>query len=166
MSLFVDIYWGALQPRVGLAYSPDSKTVIRAGSGLFFDRYNMTFFFVPGNQKTVPGYLEDKFVLPMVHKKAASGGWQVNLVAPIASLSQVADAAKDIILTGQYQPYYASGPCPPACSVGAGGMDRHENKLPYAVQASLQIDRKITQRINHERCIRVDIMRKIPKAFI
>jgi hypothetical protein len=141
----VDMYWGALQPRVGLAYSPDSKTVIRAGSGLFFDRYNMTFFFVPGNQKTVPGYLEDKFVLPMVHKKAASGGWQVNLVAPIASLSQVADAAKDIILTGEYQPYYASGPCPPACGVGAGGMDRHENKLPYAVQASLQIDREIVE---------------------
>jgi hypothetical protein len=141
----INSYWGAFQPRVGLAYSPDGKTVIRAGSGLFFDRYNMTFFFVPGDQKTVPGYLEDNFVLPMVHDKAASGGWQVNLVSPVPFPSAPSEAAKDIILTGEYQPYYASGPCPPACGVGAGGMDRDENKLPYAVQASLQIDREITQ---------------------
>ena len=31
----------ALQPRVGLAWSPDRKTVIRAGYGLFTDRNNM-----------------------------------------------------------------------------------------------------------------------------
>ncbi len=141
----VDMYWGAFQPRVGFAYSPDRKTVIRAGSGLFFDRYNMTFFFVPGNQKTIPGYLEDNFDLPMVHKNAANGGWQLNLVVPVTGLDQVAAAAKDIILTGEYPPYYASGPCPPACGVGAGGMDRDENKLPYAVQASLQIDREIAE---------------------
>jgi hypothetical protein len=142
----VDSYYGAIQPRVGLAYSPDNKTVIRAGSGLFFDRNNMTFFFVPGNQKTVPGYIEDKFVLPMVHDGAESGGWQVNMVAATpADFSQVAVAAKDIITTGQYQPYYASGACPPACGVGAGGMDRDENKLPYAVQASIEIDREITK---------------------
>ncbi|MBN2318902.1 MAG: TonB-dependent receptor [Acidobacteria bacterium] len=137
----IDMYWGAIQPRGGIAYAPDNKTVIRAGSGLFFDRYNMTFFFVPGNQKTVPGYLEDRFVLPMVHDKAADGGWQVNLVGGPTT----ADAAKDIILTGQYQPYYASGPCPPACGVGAGGMDRDENKMPFAAQASLQIDRQVTR---------------------
>jgi hypothetical protein len=100
----------------------------------------MTFFFVPGNQKTVPGYLEDKFVLPMVHKGAENGGWQVNLVA---NPFEVAAAAKNIVLTGEYEPYYASGPCPPACGVGAGGMDHHENKLPYAIQASLEIDREI-----------------------
>jgi hypothetical protein len=141
----IDSYYGAFQPRVGLAYSPDSKTVIRAGSGLFFDRNNMTFFFVPGNQKTVPGYLEDKFMLPMVHKGAETGGWQVNMVIPIVSLSQVADAAKKIITTGEYEPYYASGPCPPACGVGAGGMDHHESKLPYAVQASLEIDREVAK---------------------
>jgi outer membrane receptor for ferrienterochelin and colicin len=141
----IESYYGAIQPRIGLAYSPDRKTVIRAGSGLFFDRNNMTFFFVPGNQKTVPGYLEDKFKLPMVNKQAANGGWQLSMVLPIASLSQVADAAKKIITTGQYEPYYASGPCPPACGVGAGGMDRHQNKLPYAVQASLEIDREITK---------------------
>jgi hypothetical protein len=136
----IDSYYGGIQPRIGFAYSPNSKTVIRAGSGLFFDRNNMTFFFVPGDQKTVPGYLEDKFVLPMVHKGAENGGWQVNLVA---NPFEVAGAAKNIVLTGEYQPYYASGPCPPACGVGAGGMDHHENKLPYAIQASLEIDREV-----------------------
>ncbi|MGB2890397.1 MAG: TonB-dependent receptor [Candidatus Acidiferrales bacterium] len=44
------------QPRVGFAYSPDSKTVIRAGFGMFFDRQNLTFFFVPNTQKVVAGY--------------------------------------------------------------------------------------------------------------
>jgi hypothetical protein len=141
----IESYYGAIQPRIGFAYSPDKKTVIRTGSRLFFDRNNMTCFYVPGNQKTVPGYLEDKFQLPMVNKGAANGGWQLSMVIPTVSLSQVADAAKKIITTGQYEPYYASGPCPPACGVGAGGMDRYQNKLPYAVQASLEIDREITK---------------------
>jgi hypothetical protein len=30
-------------PRIGIAYSPNSKTVIRAGGGIFFDRYNLSF---------------------------------------------------------------------------------------------------------------------------
>jgi hypothetical protein len=149
-------YYGALQPRIGFAYSPDNKTVIRTGAGLFFDRYNMTFFFVPGNQKTVPefmtGYPLEKgvtsFKLPMVHKGAENGGWQVNLVAG----PPVADAAKSIVLTGQYQPYLASGRCIPAqgqfaCGVGAGGMDHVGNKLPYAIQASLEIDRQVTKNL-------------------
>ena len=41
---------------MGFAYSPDAKTVIRAGFGIFFDRNNLTFFFTTGNQKTLPGY--------------------------------------------------------------------------------------------------------------
>ncbi|HKV05008.1 MAG TPA: TonB-dependent receptor [Candidatus Acidoferrales bacterium] len=44
------------QPRLGLAWSPDSKTVVRAGFGMFFDRQNLTFFFVPNTQKVVAGY--------------------------------------------------------------------------------------------------------------
>jgi len=145
LSDHVQPFYHAFQPRVGLAWSPDSKTVIRAGSGLFFDRYNMTFFFIPGNQKTIPGYLEDKFKLPMVHAGAENGGWQLNMVVPLASLDQVAAAAKKIITTGMYDPYYASGPCPPACGVGAGGMDHTGNRPPYSVQASLEIDREVAK---------------------
>ena len=30
---------------------------VRAGFGMFYDRYDMTFFFVPNTQKVVAGYL-------------------------------------------------------------------------------------------------------------
>jgi hypothetical protein len=36
---------------MGLAWSPDSKTVVRAGYGIFNDKYNLTFFFVPSQQR-------------------------------------------------------------------------------------------------------------------
>jgi hypothetical protein len=48
--------YNGFQPRIGIAYSPDAKTVIRAGFGMFFDRQNLTFFFVPNTQKIVAGY--------------------------------------------------------------------------------------------------------------
>jgi Carboxypeptidase regulatory-like domain/TonB dependent receptor len=80
-------------PRVGFAYSPDSKTVIRAGFGMFFDRNNMTFYFVTGNQKVIPGYLcnppsadpacaangfTSGVFASQVQTGAAGGGWQLN----------------------------------------------------------------------------------------
>ncbi len=45
------------QPRIGFAYSPDPKTVIRAGFGLFDDRYNLSFLFITQPQRpvTIPG---------------------------------------------------------------------------------------------------------------
>jgi hypothetical protein len=139
----IDSYYHAFQPRVGLAYSPDSKTVIRAGAGLFFDRNNMTFFFITGNQKTIPGYLTG-FNLPMVRNGAENGGWQLNQVVALSFAPEAAaDQARDILLTGLYPPEFISGDCPPSCGVGAGGMDRHNSKLPYAEQASLEIDRQL-----------------------
>jgi hypothetical protein len=56
LASYVNPDYNGWQPRVGLAYSPDSKTVIRAGFGMFFDRQNLTFFFVPNTQKVVAGY--------------------------------------------------------------------------------------------------------------
>jgi outer membrane receptor protein involved in Fe transport len=161
LSAQIDSYYKAFQPRVGLAYSPDNKTVIRAGFGLFDDRNNMTFFFITGNQKTVPGFLPG-ITLPMVRKGAESGGWQLNLVnaaaflpAPLDTqcagiplgggfcLGAAATAAQSILTTGTYPDEFLTGPCPPACTAGAGGMDRHRSKVPYAEQASVEIDREI-----------------------
>jgi len=159
----IDSYWGAIQPRVGLAYSPDNKTVIRSGFGMFYDRNNMTFFFITGNQKTVPGFLPG-ITLPMVRKGADTGGWQLNAVnvasflpggvtctpgltlpppAPPLCLDAPAVVAQSILTNGTYPIENITGICPPACTAGAGGMDRHRSKLPYAEQASLEIDREI-----------------------
>ncbi len=171
LSRQIDSYWGAIQPRVGLAYSPDTKTVIRAGFGTFFDRNNMTFFFITGNQKTVPGFIPG-ITLPQIRTGAETGGWQLNLVNAAAFLPQsligqcagidlggdfclgaAATAAQSILNTGLYPQQSLTGFCDPNgliegtpefnCTVGGGGMDRHHSKLPYAEQASFEIDREI-----------------------
>jgi outer membrane receptor protein involved in Fe transport len=154
-------YYKAFQPRVGFAYSPDNKTVIRAGFGIFFDRENMTFFFITGDQKTEPGFIPG-INLPMIRAGAATGGWELNLVnsaafvpAPVGCggvnagggfcLGAAASVAKSIITTGLYPEEFITGPCPPACTGGAGGLDRNNNKPPYAEQASLEIDREVAK---------------------
>jgi hypothetical protein len=163
-------YYGAVQPRVGFAYSPDGKTVIRAGFGLFDDRNNMTFFFITGNQKTILGNSDPNqnflpgITLPMIRKGAETGGWQLNAVnlasflpggvacstgltlappAPPLCLDAPAVTAASILTTGLYPTENIVGSCPPACTAGAGGMDRNHSKLPYAEQASLEIDRQL-----------------------
>lgn len=80
------------QPRVGFAWSPNNKTVIRSGLGMFFDRNNLTFFFTTGNQKALPGYFCNPpgadpgcatygltpVKVPMIQNQAANGGWQLS----------------------------------------------------------------------------------------
>ncbi|MGA9885418.1 MAG: TonB-dependent receptor [Candidatus Acidiferrales bacterium] len=73
---FVKPDYNEWQPRIGLAYSPDSKTVLRAGFGMFDDRYNLTFFFVPNTQKTVPGYLCGNHAPANVAAACAAAGVQ------------------------------------------------------------------------------------------
>ena len=153
----IDNYWGAVQPRVGLAYALTPQTVMRGGYGLFSDRNNMTFFFVTGNQKTIPGFIPG-VTLPMIRDGAETGGWQLNLVnagaflpSPLTCqggvepfpgfcLGAAAVAAKSILTTGLYPKVYLAGNCPPACTVGAGGLARDDHKLPYAHQASVEIN--------------------------
>ena len=44
-------YWKSFSPRIGLNFSPDDKTVLRAGYGWYFDSYNLNPFLDnrPGN---------------------------------------------------------------------------------------------------------------------
>jgi Carboxypeptidase regulatory-like domain/TonB dependent receptor len=170
LSQYVNNDYRGWQPRVGLAYSPDNKTVIRAGFGLFYDRYDMTFFFVPNTQKVVAGYLcgnnapasiasacQAAGILPQnltgIESNQGQAGQGYQLFGFPASQGAALIAA-GIIATGGYD---ASGPYPGvdggriemagtcalngACGVGSGGME-HNSKLPYAEQGSLEIDRQ------------------------
>jgi Carboxypeptidase regulatory-like domain/TonB dependent receptor len=164
LSQYVNNYYRAWQPRLGFAYSPDSKTVIRAGFGLFYDRYDMTFFFVPNTQKVVAGYLcgnnapasiasacQATGVLPQnltgiaSDQLQASQGYQL---FGFPAAQNAAGIAANIIATGGYDGIDGghiemAGTCALnfACGVGSGGMERN-SKLPYAVQGSLEIDRQ------------------------
>ncbi len=151
------------QPRIGLAYSPDSKTVLRAGFGMFDDRYNLTFFFVPNTQKTVPGYLCGNHApanvaaicsaagvlpqnLPMTNAGMAYQGYQLAGFAGATS----APFGKSIIQSGGYDginPVSLVGTCflgigGNECGIGTGGMDYNVSKIPYAEQASAEVDRQ------------------------
>ena len=164
LSQYVNNDYRGWQPRVGIAYSPDSKTVIRAGFGLFYDRYDMTFFFVPNTQKVVAGYLcgnnapasiasacQAKGILPQnltgieSNQGQAGQGYQLFGFPASQGASKI---AAGIIATGGYDgvdngSIEMAGTCllNGACGVGSGGME-HNSKLPYAVQGSLEVDRQ------------------------
>jgi outer membrane receptor protein involved in Fe transport len=185
------------QPRIGFAYSPDSKTVIRAGFGTFFDRNNLTFFFTTGNQKAIPGYFCNPpgadpgcaaagisgVKVPMIQNQAAGGGWQLSadpgypgtpslpcsvlgipgsVCAGLPSsaggtLSIAALQALGILSGAPYPAVTLTGPCTlgpggaptGACGVGSGGIQR-DARLPYAEQASMQIDHQFGKGLSVE----------------
>jgi hypothetical protein len=80
--------YNEFQPRVGLAFSPDSKTVIRAGFGIFFDRQNLTFFFVPNTQKVIAGYQCGNNAPASIAAVCNSGGVDALGVPYVATLPQ------------------------------------------------------------------------------
>jgi hypothetical protein len=146
LSRQVDPHYNGFQPRLGLAYSPDSKTVIRAGFGIFDDRYNLTFFFVTFPQKPAifPG-------IPGVRKDANDAPYTLNQfpaglpVPGVPGLGLPADAAKNLVLNGVVPPTYqdpTTNPIAPVTTVGIDGVDPR-SPIPYSEQASVQIDREI-----------------------
>ena len=172
LSAFVVNDFKGFQPRLGFAYSPDSKTVLRGGFGMFFDRQNLTFFFVPNTQKIVAGYQCGNHAPASIAAICSGAGIQPqvfpNIMAnlgqakqgyqllgfpanpgapgsPCAGLPQAPCLAANIIQTGAYNTAVPevsmAGTCftTGACGIGEGGMERN-SKLPYAEQASLEID--------------------------
>ena len=164
LSQFVVNDYHGFQPRLGFAYSPDSKTVVRAGFGLFRDRQNLTFFFVPNTQKIVAGYqcgnhapasiaaiCQANNILPQVFPNImrnlgqAEQGYQL---LGIPASQGAAFRAATIIQTGAYSNAFPNGvsmagTCATtfACGIGEGGME-FNSKAPYAYQASVGIDRQ------------------------
>lgn len=139
-------------PRVGLAYSPDSKTVIRAGYGMFYDRYTLTFFFVSDPQRApvIPG-------LP-TSTNQTTGTWLLNslfLPTPCficnppnfhnAPPLPAGTVPPPLIVTA-FENLITSGSFPNNSPFAQGGsvVDRNQRN-PYSEQASLSIDREIAK---------------------
>jgi hypothetical protein len=151
------------QPRIGFAYSPTKRTVIRAGYGIFDDHYNMTFFFVtyPQREVTIPNSPQ-----PWVREGNSTATWVLNQLsfdapnplngfAPLpypdgSTVPTPSQAAATLVTTGQTPPNFSTGPGPgqdPAIPSGTfvtnsgGGIDRNM-RMAYSEQASLQIDQE------------------------
>ncbi len=161
---YVNPDYNGFQPRLGIAYSPDSKTVFRAGFGIFFDRQNLTFFFVPNTQKIVAGYQCGNQANTTIAAICSGAGIQPqvfpNIMNNLGQASQgyqlfgypasqnAAGLAASVIQTGSYSADFPAGismagTCftTGACGVGEGGMD-HNSRTPYAEQASFEINRQ------------------------
>jgi hypothetical protein len=138
LSKQINPQYNGIQPRIGLAWSPDGKTVVRAGFGIFDDRYNLSFLFITQPQRPViiPGE-----ILPGIRRGANTATWVLNQLTPqppSAGQPLPASAAATLITTGQVPDQFITGPCPPSCTAGAG-MVQHNSQIPYSEQANLEI---------------------------
>jgi outer membrane receptor protein involved in Fe transport len=132
------------QPRVGLAYALDKHTVIRAGFGIFDDRFNLSFLFITQPQKPV---IIPNVDLPGIREGANSATWVLNQLTPGppnpgGQTILPAQAAATLITTGMVPPQYMTGPAGTTVTAGAGMVD-HFSRIPYSEQANLQIDREL-----------------------
>jgi len=153
----VNNYYKAVQPRVGLAYSPDKHTVIRAGFGLFSDRYNIGFFFVTHPQRpttfvcvapTPNCPAGGNFFLPGIRDGGFNATYALNQLPFIPGANpfgiQPSDAAANLLQFGSYQPVamVTDVTKDEFSTVGDGTVER-ASKMPYAEQSSLEIDREV-----------------------
>ncbi|PYU25239.1 MAG: hypothetical protein DMG30_05960 [Acidobacteria bacterium] len=163
LGFYIDPDYREVQPRVGIAYSPDPKTVIRAGYGIFFDRYNLTFFFVPGPQRppVIPG-------LP-TNNNDTTGTWLLNslfLPTPcfLSGCPQPGSAvcvtrgcsnnggpplpagtAPPPLVDAAFENLITSGSFPANSLFAQGGTLAERNlRAPYSEQASFEIQHQFT----------------------
>jgi Carboxypeptidase regulatory-like domain/TonB dependent receptor-like, beta-barrel len=152
LGFFINPYRKEFQPRVGLAWAPDSKTVVRAGYGIFNDKYNLTFFFVPSQQRppVIPG-------LP-TNNNQTTGQWTLNsmflptpcvlagCVAPPPGSPLPPGTVPPPLLTSAFENLINNGSFPLNSLFVQGGTMVDRNLLPpYSEQASLEIDREIVK---------------------
>jgi hypothetical protein len=150
LGFFVNGDHNNFQPRVGLAYSPDSKTVIRAGYGIFNDKYSLTFFFVPAPQR--PPVIAG---LPLV-KNQTTGTWLLNsmflpapcvidgCLTPPPGSALPPGTVPPPLLTSAFENLINNGAFPNNSLFVQGGTAVDRNlRSPYTEQTSLEIDRTI-----------------------
>jgi len=150
----INTRYTGFQPRVGFAYSPDRHTVIRAGFGLFDDRYNLSFFFVTHPQRAVTfcdnAACTQTYPFPGIRQGGLNGSYSLNQLPFIPNSPfgiEPADAAANLIRFGTYQPVQMVtnlflGANSTVSPVGDGTIERN-SKIPYSEQGSLEIDREI-----------------------
>ncbi|PYP92339.1 MAG: hypothetical protein DMG65_04485 [Candidatus Angelobacter sp. Gp1-AA117] len=151
LDFFINPYHKEFQPRVGLAYSPDSKTVIRAGYGIFNDKYNLTFFFVPAPQR--PPIIAG---LPRVNNQI-TGTWLLNsMFLPTPCVIPGCPAVPPgplppgtvppPLLTSAFENLINNGSFPNNSLFVQGGTAVDRNLLPpYSEQTSLEMDREVVK---------------------
>src|SRR5579864_2558864 len=151
LGFFINPYRKEFQPRVGLAWSPDNKTVVRAGYGIFNDKYNLTFFFVPSQQRppVIPG-------LP-TNNNQTTGQWTLNSMflptpcvipgcPPGGGLPLPPGTVPPPLLTSAFENLINNGSFPlNSLFVQGGTMVDRKLLPPYSEQASLEIDREIAK---------------------
>ena len=148
LDFFINGYHKNFQPRFGLAYAPDSKTVIRAGYGIFTDRYNLTFFFVPAPQR--PPVIAG---LPTARNQQ-TGSWLLNSLflptpcvlpgCPPPGASLPPGTVPPPLLTSAFENLINSGSFPNNSLFAQGGTAVDRNlRSPYSEQTSLEIDREL-----------------------
>jgi outer membrane receptor protein involved in Fe transport len=148
----INTRYNGVQPRVGFAYAPDRHTVIRAGFGLFDDRYNLSFFFVTHPQRAVTYCIDPAcsttYPFPGIRQGGLNATYSLSQLPFVAGATpfgiEPADAAANLVRFGSYQPVQmitnlALGQVSP---VGDGTIERN-SKIPYSEQASLEIDREL-----------------------
>lgn len=146
LSKQIDPHYNGIQPRIGLAYSPTPKTVIRSGFGIFDDRYNLSFLFITQPQRPV---IIPNVTIPGVRKGADTATWVLNqepsLPAPLPLFLQQQPSfdAYNLLRTGQVPTQFITGPQGSLVTAGAGLVD-HRSPIPYSEQGSLEIDQEIS----------------------
>ncbi len=152
LSQIINPDYRGFQPRIGFAYSPTKRTVIRSGFGIFDDHYNLTFLFVtyPQREVVIPNAVD-----PGVRQGNATATWVLNQLYLTGALEGLkypngepasfpAAAAKQLVLTGQTPPNFNTGPPGSFVTNSGGGIDPN-SRIAYSEQASLQVDQELSK---------------------